>query len=45
MLINRADCGQPEFELFVEFKLSLLKSNISRPGLVLHAHIHGRCVR
>ena len=26
---------------FIEFKLSLLKSNISHPGLVLHMHIHG----
>ena len=30
--------------LLVEFKLSLLKSNISRPGLVLHVHIHGHRV-
>ena len=34
-----------ESESYIEFKLSLLKSNISHPGLVLHAHVHSRRVR
>ena len=41
---NDREWGKESIRL-IEFKLSLLKSNISRLGLVLHAHVHGRRVR